>query len=97
MLNATPKSYTPPVKLSIPLPSPIPRARGIHSTGGFGGNIRVRCTDDEKLLVQSEANYLGLTLASFSRWCITHAAHLLKEHRDATTVVGPTRKGLYDT
>jgi len=78
-------TYDPPLNLSIPLPCSIPRARGLHSTGGFGGNLRVRCTDDEKLLVQSEAHKLGLTLSSFSRWCIIHAAQSLKEHRNVTT------------
>jgi len=74
-----------PKTISIPLPQDIPRARGIHSTGGFGGNLRVRCTDDEKLLVQSIANDLGITMSSFSRWCIVHSAQSLKEHQNATT------------
>ena len=74
-----------PDKISIPLPQDIPRARGIHSTGGFGGNLRVRCTNDEKLLVQSVANRLGITMSSFSRWCIVHAAQSLKEYHNATT------------
>ena len=88
-----------PNNISIPLPSSIPRARGVHSTGGFGGNIRVRCSDQEKLLVQSEAKELGLTLASFSRWCIVHAASILKEHRNATDGerIPPTSEGIHDT
>ena len=73
-----------PNSISIPLPQDIPRARGIHSTGGFGGNLRVRCTDDEKLLVQSVANSLGITMSGFSRWCIVHVAKSIKEHDNAT-------------
>tara|TARA_R100001594_G_scaffold44758_3_gene77246 strand:- start:2033 stop:2317 length:285 start_codon:yes stop_codon:yes gene_type:complete len=76
-------AYDPPLKICIPLPSPIPRARGHRSTTGYGGNLRIRCTDEEYTLVQNEASELGLPLAAFSRWCIVYAANALKEHRDA--------------
>ena len=75
--------YDPPLNIKIPRPCPIPRARGHRSTTGYGGNLRVRCTNDEYSLVQSEAAELGLPIAAFSRWCIVYAANALKEHRNA--------------
>ena len=74
--------YDPPIKLYIPLPSPFPIGRGPNATSSFGGNLRVRCTDEEYNLIQLEAYLLGLSLAGFSRWCILHAAKALKKHRE---------------
>jgi len=89
-------SYDPPLKIWIPLPSPMPRARGRQSTGGFGGNLRVRCTDEEYMLVQSEAAELGLSIAAFSRWCIVQTANTLKGHRDAGSTNYIAGEGVHD-
>ena len=76
------EKYDPPIKVSIPIPSHIPQARGIHATSGYGGNLRVRCTNDEYDLAQEEAKRLGLTLAGFCRWSIIHVAEALNRHRN---------------
>jgi hypothetical protein len=78
-------SYEPPIKVFIPLPSPIPIGRGVKATGDYGGNLRVRCTNSEYDLIQQEAQTLGLSLAGFSRWCIFHAAKALHEHRESAS------------
>ncbi len=75
-------SYDPPLKLTIPTPSHFVIKRGVHSTGGYGGNLRVRCTNAEYDLIGEEAEILGTTLANFCRWCAVRAAETLREHRE---------------
>ena len=75
------KSYDPPIKITIPVPSEIPPRRGRHSTGRYGGNLRIRCTDTEYDLVQQEAKELNLTISGFGRWCIIRIAAALRTHR----------------
>jgi len=74
--------YEPPLKVTIPRPTEIPRARGVMSTGKYGGNLRIRCTNAEYDMAKEIADSLGLTLAGFGRWCIVRCAMALKEHRD---------------
>ncbi len=61
----------------IPLPSPIPRARGVHSTNQLGSNIKTRITTDERKLLEEVAGDLGIS--SFVRWCAIHAALAIKK------------------
>ena len=74
-------SYETPLKITIPIPNPIPLGRGNNSTGRRGGNLRVRCTNKEYDLVQEEAAVLGLGISPFSRWCVLHCAKALRKHR----------------
>ena len=76
-------SYEPPIKIMITTPSEIPQGFGPNSTGKRGGNLRVRCTNSEYDMIQIEAAELGISLATFCRWCAVHAAEQLKKHRDA--------------
>jgi len=75
-------SYEPPLKITIPAPNVFPKSFGPNSTGGRGGNLRVRCTNLEYDAIQIEAALLDLSLAMFCRWCIVQVAQQLKEHRD---------------
>lgn len=60
--------------LTIPFPSYIPRARGVHSAGKFGTMFKAKCTLDEKEVVQRAARQLGISPTEFTRWCVVHAA-----------------------
>jgi uncharacterized protein (DUF1778 family) len=75
-------SYEPPIKIMITTPSEIPQGFGPNSTGGRGGNLRIRCTNREYDDIKYEAAILGLSLASFCRWCAVHAAEQLRIHRE---------------
>lgn len=75
-------TYTPPIKVSIPTPCEIPRARGPNAVTGYGGNLRIRCSDAEYDLIKEEARQLGFGIAAFGRWTMTHVARVLKEHRE---------------
>lgn len=70
------------MKITIPTPSELVRRRGIYSTGKYGGNLRVRCTNLEYDLICSEARHLGISASGFTRWCTVRVAELLKNHRD---------------
>lgn len=74
-------SYDGPIRIFIPVPCEIPRARGANSTGSYGANLRVRCTPQEYDRVRQEADALGITMSGFCRWVINHAAEALHEHR----------------
>ena len=74
-------SYEPPIKIMITTPSEIPQGFGPNSTGKRGGNLRVRCTNSEYDMIQIEAAELGISLATFCRWCAVHAAKQLFKHR----------------
>ena len=74
-------TYEPPLKITIPTPSEIPQGFGPNSTGGKGGNIRVRCTNAEYYLIMYEAAKLGLSLAAFVRWSAVKVADRLVNHR----------------
>jgi hypothetical protein len=60
--------------LTIPVPSYIPRARGIHAVGKFGSLLKAKCTPREKELTQLAAEHLGISHAEFIRWCATYCA-----------------------
>jgi hypothetical protein len=80
-MNAV-KRYDPPLLLRIPLPSEIPRSKGPDATSGYGGNLRIRCTDEEYNMIKEEAALLDLTTANFCRWVILHSASALRKHRE---------------
>jgi hypothetical protein len=88
-------SYEPPLKITIPTPSEIPKGYGPNSTGKRGGNLRVRCTDAEYDALVLEAALLGMSLAMFCRWCIVHASQKLLEHRQLESVeIGTIEDGI---
>lgn len=60
--------------LTIPAPSYIPRARGIHATGKFGSLLKAKCTPEEKELVQQAADQAGVSYATFIRWVSVYCA-----------------------
>tara|TARA_E500000305_G_C4001783_1_gene227800 strand:- start:940 stop:1248 length:309 start_codon:yes stop_codon:yes gene_type:complete len=74
-------SYEPPIQITISTPSEIPVGFGPNSTGRRGGNLRVRCTNNEYDAIKHEAELLNITLATFTRWCAVQAAQKLLQHR----------------
>lgn len=78
-------SYEPPLRIHIPTPNEIPQGFGPNSTGKRGGNLRVRCTNNEYDAISYEAANLGISLAMFCRWCAVHVAQKLKKHRDMSS------------
>lgn len=62
------------IEITIPVPSYIPRARGIHAVGKFGTLLKAKCTADEKELVQQAAEQMGVTYSEFIRWCAVKCA-----------------------
>lgn len=75
-------NITPPLKITIPVPSYIPPKPGMHSTSKYGGNLRIRCSNAELDMVQEEADKLGLTTSGFCRWCITRVALALRQYQE---------------
>lgn len=70
--------------LTIPFPSYIPRARGIHAVGKFGTQFKAKCTQAEREQVLEACDKLGMSLAEFVRWCSVHCAkEVLRDVRDA--------------
>jgi hypothetical protein len=74
--------YSPPLIIKLPLPCEIPRGKGISKTSGYGGNLRVRCTDAEYDLIEHEASTLGITIANFCRHLAINGAKALRKHRE---------------
>lgn len=63
------------MKITIPEPRPIPKGRGVNSTGGKQGTIiRSRALKREKKLIQDAADKLDVTESEFIRWVSIHAA-----------------------
>lgn len=60
--------------LTIPVPSYLPRARGIHAVGKFNSLLKCKCTIEEKELVQQAADEMGMSFANFVRWCTVQCA-----------------------
>lgn len=60
--------------ITIPFPSYIPRARGIHAVGKFGTLLKAKCTTAEKELVRQAAEQIGVTPSEFIRWCSAKSA-----------------------
>ena len=76
-------SYEPPLTITISTPDEIPKGFGPNSTGGRGGNLRVRCTNAEYDMLKEEARLVGVSQAMFTRWCAVQVATKLKQHREA--------------
>lgn len=60
--------------VTIPYPSYIPRARGIHAVAKFGTVFKAKCTLDEKETVQKAADRLGISPTELVRWSAVHVA-----------------------
>lgn len=74
-----------PLSVTIPIPSHIPRARGVNSTYSYGAVVQVRLHKDEVALIQREADRLGVPRSGFIRWCTLYVAQALAEHNEGTT------------
>ena len=70
-----------PLKVEIPIPSEIPRARGIHSTEKFGTKMKVRYSVDEEMLVKEQAKRIGVGTSQFIRWASVHLAKALMQYK----------------
>lgn len=75
-------TYDPTLQVIIPLPTNIPRARGIHATNRFADALQVRMSAADRKLIGEEAARLGMTPSMFTRWCAVYAAEALRRHRD---------------
>lgn len=62
------------LQVTIPFPSYIPRARGIHAVGKFGSLLKAKCTVEELDLVQMAADAANVSRAEFIRWSAVHVA-----------------------
>lgn len=76
------------LKIEIPFPSYIPRARGIHAVNKLNSCVKVHLSHDEKTLLEQCCEEVGLSQSNFLRWLSVHAAtHILKgkekEHAQA--------------
>ena len=66
--------------LTIPVPSYIPRGRGLYAVGKFDSILKAKCTVDEKELVQRAAEYYNMSFANFVRWvAVQSAKEVLKD------------------
>ena len=74
-------SYEPPLQITISLPSKFVKTYGPESTGHYGGNLRVRCTDKEYELVRELADDLQISIACFTRSCAVQVARILQKHK----------------
>lgn len=72
--------------ITIPMPSDIPRARGVNSTGRFNDSLRVRMSQADRELIEGEAELLGMSYSMFVRWCAIYAAAALRRRRDGERV-----------
>lgn len=70
------------LKVFIPLPSPVPRGQGIHSTSEDKARITTRFSKLERELIEKEAEELGISLSYFIRWTALHVALALEAKRD---------------
>lgn len=68
-----------PLRISVPLPTPAPRARGINSTGRFGDVLRFRCSLTDKGFIEQAAKLLGLSDSEFMRTCAVSIAKAILE------------------
>jgi hypothetical protein len=62
------------IQITIPFPSYIPRARGIHAVGKFGTQFKAKCSLTEKEIVDKAADAIGITSSEFVRWCVVKSA-----------------------
>lgn len=62
------------VTITIPFPSYIPRARGIHAVGKFGTIFKAKCSLAEKEVVQQAADKIGISPTELIRWSAVHVA-----------------------
>jgi len=60
--------------LTIPVPSYIPRARGVHAVGKFNSYITVYLSKDERDLLNKACETLGLSRNAYARWVLVHTA-----------------------
>lgn len=69
-----PTTHDDRLTITIPFPSYIPRARGIHAAGKFGTLFKAKCTLEEKEIVQRAAEHIGISPTELVRWSSVHVA-----------------------
>jgi hypothetical protein len=62
------------VRLAIPWPSYVPRARGIHAIGKFGARYIVKTSIEDFNLIRQAAAKCGVTETEFNRWAMVQVA-----------------------
>lgn len=62
------------VQLTIPYPSHIPRARGIHAVNRFSGYCRVDMSTFDIETIDEAAALVGITRSAFIRWVAVQSA-----------------------
>lgn len=72
-----------PLQITIPLPEPQPRKRGIHATTVFGSVVHVRLNKEEREMLEDTANNLGLTMSEFIRSVSINTTKALKDIENA--------------
>lgn len=76
------------LKIVIPYPSYIPRARGIHAVNKLNSCVKVHLSYDEKEILERCCDALGLSQSNLLRWLSVYAATQIlkdkeKEHAQA--------------
>lgn len=68
------------ISLTIPYPSYIPRARGIHAVAKFGTQLIAKVSKADFDLVDEAAAKTGVKRAEFVRWCAVQTAREVLKH-----------------
>lgn len=72
---------TTPTQITIAVPLPTSRTRGVHAVTQFGPILRARTTQHDYSLIEEEARILGLDVSKFVRWCTIMSARELRRLR----------------
>lgn len=60
--------------ITIPYPSYIPRARGIHAVNKFGTRLKATCNQEEVDALRAAAAHIGISQAELIRWACLHVS-----------------------
>lgn len=67
--------------ITIPVPLPVARARGVLAHSKALTPVRFRINDIDRRLVKEEADLLGVKEVPFYRWCAIYVARELRRRR----------------
>lgn len=64
-------------KLVLPFPISLPREYGVLSLDAVGMPFSLRIHDDDRVVLRTEAEWIGMSASAVARWCIVYGAQQL--------------------
>lgn len=82
-----------PTFVTLPIPLPDPRPRGIHSLGVMSTAFSIRFDAPTMDKLREQSKQLGITPGEYARWCTTKMVEAIEVHTEKISDLPNTENG----